>query len=134
MTVIPCGARSAQRKCRPKPVSRASAVPGRACNRADEPAVFSAAQVEAFAAEVARKSAGLPGADPAALAAGARVYAARQVSWPVQSLEQLRAIFEGAGLRIEQLSSAPMASAQGTLNLPTIAGGADYAHVVAVRP
>jgi SAM-dependent methyltransferase len=101
---------------------------------ADEPAVFSAAQVEAFAAEVARKAAGLPGADPASLAAGARAYAARQVSWPVRSLQELRGLLEAAGLRVEQLSSAAMAGATGTLNVPTIAGGADYAHVLAVRP
>ena len=101
---------------------------------ADQPAVFSTAQVEAFAAEVARKAAGVPGADAASLAAGARAYAARQTSWPVRSLEDLRVLFEAAGLRIERLSSAPMAAARSTLNVPTIAGGADYAHVVAVRP
>jgi SAM-dependent methyltransferase len=100
----------------------------------EEPAAFSAALVETFAAEVACKATGLPGADATTLATAARVYAARQISWPVRSLAEARALFEAAGLRIEHLESARMAAARNALNVPTIAGGADYAQLVAVRP
>jgi hypothetical protein len=100
---------------------------------ADGPAVFTAAQVEEFAAEVTRKAAAsLPGTD---LADTARAYAARQTSWPLRSRDEAQALFEAAGFRIEHLSCGPMAAGprQTKLNVPTVAGGADYARVVAVK-
>jgi len=103
-----------------------------------EAAAFSAAQVEEFAGAVTLKAAGrggLPGIDAASLAAAARQYAASQTSWPLRSGEEVMALFEGTGLRVEGWSAAPMAapdSAPG-LNVPTIAGGADYARIVAIK-
>lgn len=104
---------------------------------ADAPATFSAAQLDEFSDAVSRKAkeaGGLPGIAAEPLAAAARAYASRQISWPVRSQEEVRALFEYAGFAVEHLSCGPMAATAGAaLNVPTVAGRADYARIVAVR-
>ena len=100
-------------------------------------AVFSAQQADEFADAVAlkaRERGGLPRLDPARLAGAARRYAARQISWPVRSGEEVQALFEAAGMQVEQLSSAPMVGAGfAALNVPTVSGPADYLRIVAIK-
>ena len=46
----------------------------------------------------------------------------------------MRALFEGGGFAIEQLSVAPLGSRAGAqINVPTVPGGDDYAHLIAAR-
>jgi len=101
---------------------------------ADAPAVFSALQVEEFVQIVLHKARAASLA--AELAVDAQRYASRQAHWPVRSTEEVRALFEGAGFRIAHLSCAPMASGAGEaqLNVPTVAGSASYARIVAIKP
>ena len=103
---------------------------------ADAPAAFSSVQVEQFADTVAAKArqAGLlPSGGAPQVVEAARQYAARQISWPVRSLEEVRTLFESAGFHVEQLSAGPMDAPRDALNVPTIAGGADYARIVAIK-
>jgi SAM-dependent methyltransferase len=102
----------------------------------DAPASFSGRQVDDFVSAVLAKARSVPGSGDARLAASARAYASRQVSWPVRSAEEIQALFENAGFRIAHLSSAPMAQEGGkaSLNVPTIAGNASYARLIAVKP
>jgi SAM-dependent methyltransferase len=101
------------------------------------PAAFSSGQVEAFVETVRQRAASradLGASDLARLASEAARYAARQVSWPVHSADEVQALFEDAGFRIEHMSCGPMAEAgQPALNVPTVAGNADYVRIVAVK-
>jgi SAM-dependent methyltransferase len=102
----------------------------------DAPATFSAAQVEQFVNAVAaqwREAGPLAGIDVAQFVEAARRYAARQISWPVRSLEEVQTLFESGGFGVEQLTAAPMDAPRDTLDVPTVAGGADYARIVAVK-
>jgi SAM-dependent methyltransferase len=100
---------------------------------ADAPAAFSALQAKEFVRIVLHKAqaAGLA----ADLAADAQRYASRQAHWPVRSAEEVQALLEGAGFRIAHLSCAPMAGETGatSLNVPTVAGNASYARVIALK-
>jgi SAM-dependent methyltransferase len=103
----------------------------------DAPAAFSSDQVTAFIETVRARATvhdDLPGTDPARLAEQAAQYAVRQLSWPVRSADEVQALFESAGFRIEHLSCGPMAATgQPALNVPTVAGNADYGRIVAVK-
>ena len=94
----------------------------------DAPASFSVRQVEDFVAAVAARD--------VRLSEAARAYASRQISWPVRSASEIQTLFEDAGFRVEHLSSAPMAGEAGTagLNVPTVAGNASYARIIARKP
>lgn len=71
---------------------------------------------------------------PDELVRGAELYAARRRPYPVRSREDLAALFEEGGFSLEHLSCAPVSAAHATaVSGPTIAGGAEYARVVARR-
>lgn len=71
---------------------------------------------------------------PDELVRGAELYAARRRPYPIRSREDLAVLFEEAGFTLEHLSCAPLAAAHATaVSGPTIAGGAEYAHIVARR-
>jgi SAM-dependent methyltransferase len=72
---------------------------------------------------------------PDELVRGAERYAARRRPYPVRSREELAALFEEAGFTLEHLSCAPVAATHAiAVSGPTIAGGAEYARLVARRP
>lgn len=71
---------------------------------------------------------------PDELLHGAELYAVRRRPYPVRSREDLTALFEEGGFTLEHLSCAPVSAAHATaVSGPTIAGGAEYARVVARR-
>jgi SAM-dependent methyltransferase len=98
---------------------------------------FSAEQAKTFVATVlerARPRAAELGLDLAALEPHAARYAAHQGAWPVRSLEEIRALFEGAGFALEHLESALVPGEHGRVSGPTTPGGAaSYAHILALR-
>ena len=73
--------------------------------------------------------------DPLELQREAARYASRQTVHPVRSAEEVRALFEDAGFRVEHLGCEPVASAErNPISAPTVPGAADYARVIAIRP
>lgn len=99
---------------------------------------FDARQAEAFLAEVdaciARAT--LPAdVDASVLRDMARDYAAKFGAWPVASESQIRELFEGAGLRMEELQCALVdTQGGGRISGPSTPGGALYACILAMRP
>jgi SAM-dependent methyltransferase len=70
----------------------------------------------------------------AELAGAAETYASRQFIYPLQSADELRALFEHGGFAIEHLSTRPLAQeARLPVNVPTMPSGDDYAHLIAAR-
>lgn len=68
------------------------------------------------------------------LGKAAETYASRQAIFPLGSAAELRALFEGAGFDIEQLSVATLpAAVRQQLSAPTVPGGDSYALLIAVR-
>jgi len=68
------------------------------------------------------------------LGQAAEAYASRQSVFPLGSATQLRALFEGAGFHIEQLSVATLpAAVRQQVSAPTVPGGDSYAQLIAVR-
>lgn len=98
---------------------------------------FSADQVRAYRERALRAAQGREHAlamSTTALASATDDYASRQFVHPVQSADEVRALFEGGGFAIEQLSVAPLGSRAGAqINVPTVPGGDDYAHLIAAR-
>lgn len=83
----------------------------------------------------AREAQGRLGIDPEILAREAEAYARRPGGHSVRSREELEALFEGGGLRLERFSAAPLERATAAeLRGPTLPGGALYASLVARRP
>jgi SAM-dependent methyltransferase len=76
---------------------------------------------------------GTLGVDPARLADEAGVYASRNRTWPIQSREEIRELFERAGFEVNRLTCAPVASTSSRAGGPTMLGGAEYAQIVATR-
>jgi hypothetical protein len=70
--------------------------------------------------------------DPEVLVADARVYAARQRTWPVRTQEEITALFEHAGFRVE-CTLAPDRPTGSAPTGPTTPGNAPYAQVIATR-
>ena len=104
----------------------------------DGPARFTAEQARGFSEAVRRGAEALRArmpVDPEALARDAARYAERQLSWPVGSVDELRALFERAGFTLEHLSAARLAPSGGApFNVPTVPGSAEYGRVVALKP
>ena len=100
-------------------------------------AAFAPDQILAFRAAVeviAQRAGDSRWPEPDQLARAAETYARRHHVHPVRSLEELRALFEGAGFRLQELSQVPAVSdVRYRINGPTIVGCADYARIVAVR-
>jgi hypothetical protein len=101
----------------------------------DAPIRLGDVQVKSFTDEVCARARGIPGIDEGWLAIAARDYASRQMQWPVRSTEEMRNLLEAAGFRLSHVTRGPMAStsAREPLNLPTVAGSADYARVIAFK-
>ena len=96
---------------------------------------YSREQAEKLSENVRRRAAevgAIVGAAPDELAAAALRYASRMGAWPVRSQEEIRALSEAAGFRVEHLSAEPVVlPAGGELTGPTVPAGADYAHLAA---
>jgi SAM-dependent methyltransferase len=97
---------------------------------------FSGGHAERFRDLVLRaaKDAGGLGLEPDALARDAETYASHSGWHPVRSQEEVTALFERGGLRLERFELAPVKRDSGRdLRGPTLPGGAQYASLVAVR-
>jgi hypothetical protein len=69
-----------------------------------------------------------------ALVAMAQIYVAAKRTVPLRSTDELGALFEAAGFRIEQLAAGPVGSRMLQAPAgPTMSGGAQYARIVAFR-
>ena len=101
------------------------------------PVQFTPGQAAALRAALLEKAPTLPAAaapEAALLARAAETYAEKRRTWPVQSREQLVALFENAGFSIESLLVGEVAiGAPAGLSGPTTPAGADYARIVAIR-
>lgn len=101
------------------------------------PVAFGPTQAAALRDTIVPLAPSLPeglGLDGVSLANEAERYASRQRPYPVRSFEEIRALFERGGFRLEHLSSAPVAgSAQHAVRGPTVSAGADYASIIARR-
>jgi SAM-dependent methyltransferase len=99
--------------------------------------VFSAEEVRAYAETVRAKGVAFGpklGIDPGELARDAETYALEQRFYPVRSAEELRALFEDAGFRVDTLECGPlMQRAQDSTERPTVPGTADYLRIIATR-
>ena len=73
-------------------------------------------------------------AAPSAVESLVARYASRMGAWPVHSQEELRALFETAGLAIEHLSAEAVDSRGTGVSGPTALHGAVYALLAARRP
>ncbi|HEY6241432.1 MAG TPA: class I SAM-dependent methyltransferase [Burkholderiales bacterium] len=74
--------------------------------------------------------------DPLELARDAEIYAGKLGFWRVQSGEEVRALFERSGFRMDRLICGPAAIAsasQSAVTGPTSPVSTDYAHIVATR-
>jgi SAM-dependent methyltransferase len=97
---------------------------------------FTQAQARAFQSRVLAAATALRGTlevDPARLADDAGIYARRNRTWPIQSQEEIRALFEHAGFKVERLSCAPLIGRSRGAGGPTELGDAAYAQIVATR-
>lgn len=107
--------------------------PGRGTGRI----TFGPEQVRAYRERVLKAAQSVGTALPmtaAQLAADAETYAGRQFIYPLQSVDELRALFEQGEFAIEHLSTAPLAqAARQPVDVPTMPSGDDYAHLIAVR-
>ena len=101
------------------------------------PVGFTPEQADELRAAVRDKVAALPAAarlDPALLAQAAATYAARRRTWAPQSREQILALFDDAGFRMDSLLVGPVSGRQPAhISGPTTPGNADYARIVASR-
>lgn len=98
---------------------------------------FTQEQALAFRDKVLQKAHALPDGlaiDAEELAHEAEIYASRNTVYPVHSCAEVRALFEGAGFEIAQLSGEPVShGAPSGATGPTVLGGADYVRVIATR-
>lgn len=107
--------------------------------RPDAPAIvgFTAEQAARFVARVRERAATMGRVADLGLAEllpMAEAYAAATRTHPLRSAEELRALFEAGGFRIEHLAVEPLAGRTGILPTgPTMSGGARYAQLVARR-
>lgn len=101
------------------------------------PVGFTPEQARAFRAAVLQQAQSLGAtlqADPLELARGAEAYMSRRSSYAVRSRDEIVALFESAGFRMDELSSGPVvAAARQDVSGPTTPGGAEYARIVASR-
>ena len=106
-----------------------------------EPVGFTPREAEALR-EAVRRTAHARGGGldlaPDELAARADAFAARMRVHPVRSLDEIRALFETTGFRLEHLSSAPLPNSSfpdltPPLTGPTVCRSAPYAQIVARR-
>jgi len=99
---------------------------------------FSAEQARAFREKVIGKAQTMRkelDIEPLALGRLAEAYAARQRIHPVRSEEEIRRMFEDAGLRVERLTEvADSKAATNGVSGPTTLEGASYACIVARKP
>lgn len=94
---------------------------------------FSVEQVWAYRARV-EEAAKARALQLPRLGKAAESYASRQTIFPLGSAAELRALFEGAGFEIEQLSVGTLPSAvRQQVAAPTVPGGDSYALLIAVR-
>ncbi len=97
---------------------------------------FTEDQARAFQAKVLAAATALRGTlevDPARLADDAGIYARRNRTWPIQSQEEIRELFERAGFEVDRLTCAPLVSTSPGAGAPTVLGGAEYVQIVATR-
>lgn len=98
---------------------------------------FDEQQVNAYRARVLHAAKSGRHALPMSLAelgGAAERYARRQFIYPLQTADELRALFEDGGFSVEHLSVAPLgAPARAGISVPTMPGADDYAHLIAVR-
>lgn len=101
------------------------------------PVAFGAAQAVALRDTIVALVASLPpalGLEVSVLAREAEDYARRQRPYPVRSAEEIQALFERGGFRIERLSCGPVAGSEHhAVRGPTVAAGAEYASIIARR-
>jgi SAM-dependent methyltransferase len=98
---------------------------------------FGAGEVRAFRDAVLARAQAMRDVlpiEPEALAREAEDYARLQRVYPVRSAEEVRALFEDGGFRIDEFTCAPIERrAQNPIAAPTVPGDADYVRVVASR-
>lgn len=112
-------------------------------NAAEELKNFSAEQAASFLASVRGAASTLPasiGISATELDRLAETYAGKARFWPVRSTDELRQMFEGAGLRIDRMDMVdgprPPAAAKGAGGPagPTVPGNGSFATIIATRP
>jgi SAM-dependent methyltransferase len=97
----------------------------------DAPVGFSAEERASFVATVRREAPARLGLDAGTVAGWAADYAARFHSWPVRSADEVVALLDAHGFRVDRLDTATSRGAG--VSGPTTADGSAYVRVAAAR-